>query len=227
MRLHYPRRALVTPDRGRKFRPPAVAADSDFVNGSAAAARGSTLRRRRGRLTTLLEALSADSRHESQWARNAEREERARRLELLLAGSGVRVLSDRRVPGARATVDHLAVGPRGVTVIDAVHESRRARVVDGRLLVGDDDRTTLVRDLLRQVEVIRLGLAASPNIPVNGAICWVEPDGLPRLRKLTVDGVLIDSARAIAEELRRPGPVSAKRARQIANVLDRRLPPRV
>jgi hypothetical protein len=204
----------------------AVAADSQFVNGSAAA-RQSTLRRRRGRLTTLLEALSADSRHETEWARNAEGEERARRLERLLAGSGVRLLSDRRVPGARAMVDHLAVGPRGVTVIDAVREDGRARVVDGRLLVGDDDRTTLVRDVLRQVEVIRLGLAASPNIPVNGAICWVEPDGLPRLRKLTVDGVLIDSARAIAEELRRPGPVSATRARQIANVLDGRLPPRV
>jgi hypothetical protein len=90
-----------------------------------AAARRSSLRRRRGRLTTLLEALSADSRHESRWARAAEREERARRLEtsracsgrapgasfspahhpgsleLLLAGSGIRLLNDRRVPGAR------------------------------------------------------------------------------------------------------------------------------
>jgi hypothetical protein len=101
-----------------------------------AAARRSSLRRRRSRLTTLLEALSADSRHESRWARAAEREERARRLELLLAGSGIRLLNDRRVPGARATVDHLAVGPRGVTVICAAHESGRARVVDGRLLVA-------------------------------------------------------------------------------------------
>jgi len=196
------------------------------VNGSAPA-RQASLRRRRGRLTTLLEALSADNIQESRWARTAEREERRRRLELLLAGSGIRLLSDRRVPGARATVDHLAVGPRGVTVIQAADDRGRARVVDGRLLVGETDRTSLVRDVLRQVEVIRLGLAASPSLPVTGAICWVEPDGLPRLRKLSLDGVPIDGPRALAEELRRPGPVSAKRARYVASVLDRRLPQRV
>jgi hypothetical protein len=195
------------------------------VNGSAPP-RHLTLRRRRSRLTTLLEALSADNLHESRWARNARSEERARRLERLLAGSGVRLLSDRRVPGARATVDHLAIGPRGVTVIDAVHEAGRARIVDGRLLVDGEDRTTLVRDVQRQVEVIRLGLAASPDLPVDGAICWVEPDGLPRLRELALSGVSIDGPRALAEELRRPGPVSAKRMRYIAGLLDRRLPPR-
>jgi len=175
----------------------------------------------------LLDALSADSVHESRWARKAEREERARRLERLLAGSGIRLLNDRRVPGARSTIDHLAVGPQGVTVIDAADESGRARVVDGRLLVEADDLTTLVLDVLRQVEVIRLGLASSPSLPVNGAICWVEPDGLPRLRKLSLHGVPIDGPRTLAEELRRPGPVSTKRARHIANLLDRRLPPRI
>jgi hypothetical protein len=195
------------------------------VNGSAPP-RQSTLRRRRGRLTALLEALSADNLHESRWARKARSEERARRLERLLAGSGVRLLSDRRVPGARATVDHLAIGPRGVTVIDAVHEPGRARIVDGRLLVDGEDRTTLVRDVQRQVAVVRLGLAASPDLPVHGAICWVEPDGVPRVRKLALSGVSIDGPRALAEELRRPGPVSPRRMRHIASVLDRRLPPR-
>lgn len=173
-----------------------------------------------------MESLSADTRHESRWARRARSEERARRLERLLAGSGVHLLSARRVPGARATVDHLAIGARGVTVIDASYEAGRARVVDGRLLIDGEDRTTLVRDVLRQVEVVRLGLAASPSIPVNGAICWLEPDGLPRVRKLELGGILIDGPGAIAEELRRPGPVSPKRAGQIAGVLDRRLPPR-
>jgi hypothetical protein len=187
----------------------------------------STLRRRRGRFTALMKALSADSSHDARWARQAQSEERVKRLELLLAGSGISLLNDRRVPGARATVDHLAVGPQGVTVIDAVHESGRARIVDGRLLVEGDDRTGLVLDVLRQVEVIRLGLAASPSIPVSGAICWTAPDGLPRLRKLTLDGVSIDGPRALTEELRRPGPVTIKRARRIATTLDRRLPPRV
>jgi hypothetical protein len=188
--------------------------------------RQARLRRRHGRLVGLLESLSAASRHDGRGATEAESGERARLLERLLAGSGVRLLNDRQVPGGRARVDHLAVGPQGVTVIHATHEAGRARVVDGRLLVDDHDRTALVNDLIRQVAVIRLGLATSPDIPVAGAICWAGPNGLPRLRKLSVNGVLIDGPRALAEELRRPGPVSAKRMRRLADVLDRRLPPR-
>lgn len=130
------------------------------------------------------------------------------------------------MPGARATIDHLAIGPRGITVIDAVRETGRARIVDGRLLVGDEDRTALVRDVLRQVEVIRLGLAASPKLPIGGAICWVEPAGLPRVRTLSLDGVLIDRPRILAEELRRPGRLSARAVRHFTALLDRRLPPR-
>ena len=202
----------------------AGAADMEGVNGSAPV-RPSSLRRR-GRLNTLLEALSADSRHEARWVRRAESEERARRLEEFLAGSGVRLLNDRRVPGARATVNHLAIGSRGITIIDAVRERGRVRVVDGRLLVNGQDRTTLVRDVLRQVEVIGLGLAASPSVPIGGAICWVEPDGLPRVRRLALDGVPIDSPRILAEELRRPGTLSPRRVRQLTGMLDRRLPPR-
>ncbi|MFL5893039.1 MAG: nuclease-related domain-containing protein [Solirubrobacterales bacterium] len=182
--------------------------------------------RRRGRLVTVLEALSADSLHEARWARRAESEERARRLEALLAGSGVRLLNDRRVPGARATIDHLAIGPRGVTVIDAVRERGRARIVEGRLLVNGEDRTSLVRDVLRQVEVIRLGLSASPNLPIGGAICWVEHNGLPRVRQLSLDDVLIDRPHVLAEELRRPGSVSLQRVRHLTALLDRRLPAR-
>jgi Nuclease-related domain len=202
----------------------AFRADSGDVNRSAPARRSSL--RRRGRLLTVLEALSADSRDEARWAQRAESEERARRLQTLLAGSGVRLLNDRRVPGARASIDHVAIGPRGVTVIDAVRRTGRARVADGRLLVDGEDRTALVLDVLRHVEVIRLGLAATPNLPIGGAICWVEPDGLPRVRRLTVRGVPIDGPRVLAEELRRPGPVSPRWVRHFADILDRRLPPR-
>src|SRR4051812_50061358 len=114
-------------------------ADIRDVHGSAPV-RPSSLRRR-GRLVTVLEALSADSLHEARWARKAESEERARRLEALLAGSGVRLLNDRRVPGARATIDHLAIGSRGGTVIEAVRESGRARGGGGRAPGGGEGPT--------------------------------------------------------------------------------------
>jgi hypothetical protein len=124
------------------------------------------------------------------------------------------------------SIDHVAIGQRGVTVIDAVRTAGIARVTDGRLLVDGEDRTALVLDVLRHVEVIRLGLAATPNLPIGGAICWVEPDGLPRVRRLTLRGVPIDEPWVLAEEVRRPAPVSPRRVRHFADILDRRLPPR-
>jgi hypothetical protein len=202
----------------------AFRADRGGVNRSALARRSSL--RRRGRLLPVLEALSADSRNEARWAQRAESEERARRLHTLLAGSGVRLLTDRRVPGARASVDHIAIGPRGVTVIDAIREAGRPRVANRCLLVDGEDRTALVLDVLRHVEVIRLGLAATPNLPIGGAICWVEPDGLPRVRRLTVRGVPIEGPRVLADELRGPGPVSPRWVAHFAGVLDHRLPRR-
>src|SRR4051794_31534743 len=54
------------------------------------------------------------------WKKGAEGERLvARRLEKHLADSGVLLLHDRRVPGSRANIDHLAIGPGGITVIDA------------------------------------------------------------------------------------------------------------
>jgi hypothetical protein len=51
----------------------------------------------------------------------------------LLDSRGVELLHDRRICGSRANIDHLAIGPGGVTVIDAknyrgkVRTERRAR----------------------------------------------------------------------------------------------------
>ena len=65
------------------------------------------------------------------------------------------------------------------------------------------------------MEVIRLGLATCQDVPVNGAICWIEVDGLPWLGRLRVDGVPIAGPRQLAENLRKPGSVTAEgRARR-------------
>jgi hypothetical protein len=65
-------------------------------------------------------AKLSEPQHERAWARGAQGEERvAARLEKHLDGHGVELLHDRRIPGSRANIDHLTIGPGGVTVIDA------------------------------------------------------------------------------------------------------------
>jgi hypothetical protein len=72
-----------------------------------------------------------------------------------LSERGWRVFHDRRWPGStRANVDHLAVGPTGVAVLDTKHWSGPIQVRSERLWCGDDDRHESVEDLLRLVNAI-------------------------------------------------------------------------
>jgi hypothetical protein len=148
----------------------------------------------------------------------------AARLRGLLAGSGVHLLDHRRVPGSASAVDHVAVGPQGVTVIATECLDGKVRVHEGRLRVEGHDRTGVVERVRRQVEIIRLGLGTSRDVPVSGAICWTAANGLPRIRRLVLDGIAIASPLALAHDLGRPGPVRPARAQTILQVLDYRLP---
>jgi len=100
-----------------------------------------------------------------------------------LAGDTIRLLHDRRLPRSKANIDHLAVTPTGVYVIDAKKYRGRPHLkVDGglfrprveRLLVGSRDCTKLVDGVLKQVDVVR-GIL-DPDIPVHGVLCFVEAD---------------------------------------------------
>jgi hypothetical protein len=64
------------------------------------------------------------------WAQGAQGERHtAARLEKHLAGHPVKLIHDRRIPGhGKANLDHLAVGPGGVTVIDSKTHRGEVRV---------------------------------------------------------------------------------------------------
>src|SRR5215212_9270487 len=71
-----------------------------------------------GRVGAFAARLSSGPAHERAWATGAAgEEENAARLERLLAEAPVSVLHDRHLPGQRANIDHIAIGPSGVTVV--------------------------------------------------------------------------------------------------------------
>ena len=61
--------------------------------------------------------IGPESQPTAAWKVGAEGEVRV--AEVLASASGIEVLHDRLVPGSRANIDHIAVGPSGVFVIDA------------------------------------------------------------------------------------------------------------
>ena len=129
-------------------------------------------------------------------------------------------LHDRRIPGSRANIDHIVIGPTGVFVV----ESKRMR---GKLRVRGDTviirgrRTAMVAEVRREADAVqatlvamgKAGLVAKPLLYIQEADPpWFlsQPAGVPialsgrKLRRLiTAAPVVLDAAecQAIAREL--------------------------
>jgi hypothetical protein len=172
------------------------------------------------------------------WQQGANGEVRAgARLEKLLDGTGVRLLHDRRVPGrGRANIDHIAVGPGGVTVIDTkTHrgkirsdwygglfvERRRILSIDGR------DQTKLITGVEKQIGYFRTaltGLDSDPTIDVVGALCFPSVEGLPWIRRIEIRGIVVDGPKRVAQLAARPGSLEADAVERIWGYLARTFP---
>ena len=133
-----------------------------------------------------------------------------------LAGETVRVLHDRRIPRSRANIDHVAVTPNGVFVIDAKRYSGRPRLkIEGgivrprveRLLVGSRDCSRLVDGVLKQVEVVQGLLDA--DVPVRGVLCFVEADWPLIGGSFATRGILVEWPKRLYARLQADGSVSA------------------
>jgi hypothetical protein len=201
-------------------------------------ARERRARERLGIVGVGLARVTGDPSATRAWRRGAEGEAKvASRLTKLLAGSGVQLLHDRRLTGhGHANIDHLAVGPGGVTVIDAkaVRGEVRVETVGGlfsqgsRLLrVAGRDRTRLVRGVQTQAEVIRELLAGRGlhAIDVRSALCFANADGLPWLRRLELDGVMLDGPKRVAKLARRPGSLGEADVQDVLYALAKVLSP--
>jgi hypothetical protein len=186
------------------------------------AARERAARERRPRIGRLQLALGKAPSHELAWLRGAEGEERAAaRLTRLLAGTGVVLLHDRRIPGTQANIDHLAVGPGGITVIDTKRLTGKVQVrgrgLKAELRVGRRGRSKLLEGVAWQLERVR---DVAGDADIAAALCFVETGGLPMFHALRPRGILVDGPRAVARLARRPGPLDARAIDEIAALLD-------
>jgi len=159
------------------------------------------------------------------WAKGAEGERIVGGM--LESVPGVLVLHDRAVPGSPANIDHVAVAPTGVYVVDAKHyadEPRLDRLGDGsvlRLKVGRADRTSLVVGVRQQLGVIAEALD-EPDVPVRAVLCFVG-SRWPDSNGFVIDGVGVTSPERLAELLASPGPLAPERIAELHARLRERL----
>lgn len=183
----------------------------------------------------LLLALGDAPQSERAWAQGSAGEERlAAALGKRCRDTPVRFLHDRRVPGTRANIDHLAIAPSGVYVIDAKDYSGGVDVeVTGgifrprveTLRVGRRDRTKLVAGVERQVEVTLAALADVPERPpIHGVLCFVDSE-MPLLRELAVRDVAVLGPRRLAQCLNASGALEPAAIDALFTTLATALPP--
>jgi hypothetical protein len=177
-------------------------------------------REKLGRLGALIVRMTAEPQSTKVWKQGGAGEVlAAARLIELLNGHGVKLLHDRRIPGhGRANIDHIAIGPGGVTVIDTKTHHGKVRVarVGGLLskrrsvlMIAGRNQTSLVDAVERQIELVRTALAGAgeDKADVRGALCFPHVDGLPMIAELSVREIIVDGPRPVAELARRPGPL--------------------
>lgn len=193
-----------------------------------------------GPLGQALARLTGDPQSTHAWKQDADAEIRvAHQLAKHLKGHNVVLLHDRRIPHrGRANIDHIAVGPGGITVIDTKSARGRLRIekrggfLSPRrelLLINGRDRTQLVDGLQRQLAAVRTVIAelAAGEADVRGALCFPSLDRLPRHAQLTIhsETIMIATPRGTATLARRTGPLTQDLIDRISGQLARRFPP--
>lgn len=194
--------------------------------------REARVRRRHPLIGGLLLAIGGAPAHETAWA-TGERGEQAvaRGLEHRTANGPAILLHDRRMPGGYGNIDHLAIAPRGVFVIDTKAIRGRVRVSrpllgSARLLVKGRDRVHLVNALDRQVAAVCSALARSGrgDVPVQGAFCFTKAE-LPLFGSSEIRGHRLCSERSLGRRLNAKGALGSEAIDALARVLASSFPP--
>jgi hypothetical protein len=160
----------------------------------------------------------------------------ARALQRALRHLPVVMLHDRLLPSG-ALVEHLAIGPGGVTVVASwsaadlpaplqVERLRGMFGARGELLRdgAQADRTALVAPVRARTVAIRELI--DTQAPVEGALCLDGEQVAARLlHPLEVEGIIIAGPKAIAELAAREGDLHDYELAALVDVLDAALPP--
>ena len=161
------------------------------------------------------------------WGRGADGERRTAEFLDELAASGYVVLHDRLIPGTRANVDHVAIGPGGVFVIETKNLRGKLTILGEKLFVGERTRTGIVNQTYREAIAVQISLAERLNelrATVRPILCIHRTAQL--LLDNEVQGVRVVSGSQLVRFVRRqPALLDAEVVQELAALADRRLQP--
>jgi Nuclease-related domain len=200
-------------------------------------AREAHAKERFGRFSGLYLRLTDDPQRTKAWATGSRGEQRLGAiLQALDDDETIIVLHDRRIPRSPANIDHVAVTPNGVFVIDAKNYTGKVRKIDRgglfssdlRLYVGRRDRTKLVTEMGKQVAAVREALGEATisefELAVTPVVCFVDAEWTLFAKPIRLGGVWVEWPKSLGARLAAPGPLAAEHVRSLARRVDAALP---
>jgi hypothetical protein len=184
------------------------------------------------RLGRIAKALSDDPQTTRAWKEGAVGEERVAQILQERLGDTAVLLHDRKVPGTRGNIDHIAVAASGVWIIDAKRYKGKVEKRDKggwfnsdlRLYVGGRDKTELVTKMGWQYEAVRNALG-DHDVPVYRTLTFVGAEWPLLFRKpLQFDGVWVSWPAKLADLIAEPGPAEPGEIERVARHLADKLP---
>lgn len=172
-------------------------------------------------------ALTEAPRHETSWATGAEGERRVGgMLDKVAASASVRVVHDRRIPGSSTNIDHIAVAPSGVYVIDTKRYQNklvedRMRRGPASLHVGGSAKPEMVEQMQRQIDVVRPMIDV--DVPVIPVLCFIDANWKLFNRSFRVAGVSVCHPVVLRRWVGRRGTLTPECVDDIHRALLRRL----
>ncbi len=191
-------------------------------------AREDRVRKEHPHVGGLILALTDEPQHERAWDRGRRGEEAvASGLEQRTQDGPAVLLHDRQIPGSRANIDHLAITPTGVYVVDAKDVTGKVVVETplfgkAKLRVAGRDRTKLINGLDHQVDIVRDAIA-DDTVPVQGVLCFTKAD-LPLIGTTRMRGHLLIYRKALAKRLNANGDLAPSEIEAITRTLVARFP---
>jgi hypothetical protein len=184
----------------------------------------------------VVRAVSEEPRTTRVWAIGAEGEERL--AAELATVPNLLMLHDRKIPGTKANIDHIVIGPAGVFVVDAKNHAGRIEIrdrgglfrTDHRLTVGRRDQSALADGSLWQAGLVEAVLADRqlvPMPPVVPVLCFLRAEWPAFFPPNSFRGVRLESPRSIEHLVTAPVAISEAQGHFLLALLAEAFPPKV
>jgi hypothetical protein len=161
----------------------------------------------------------------SAWATGAEGEGRTGRFLEPLRAEGFHILHDRRIPGSRANIDHIVIGPPGIFVVETKSFAGSVSIRGSDVFVAGRRKTGMIEEVRREALAVQIALA--DEIEIHGyritPIICVHRASLPWFGS-ELGGVRLVSGKGLVKRLRKADAIlSSDEVNQLARLAAERL----